>query len=390
MLRTTPALLLMTLLSVPFLARAQSGSATLTGSVTDPQGAAVSGAAVILTEETKNLSRKATTNQEGQFVFTPLPPSRYRVRIEQPGFAVADPPVFTLNVSDQSSLRIELRLAARGDTLDVRSEAPLVSASPAVSTVIDRQFIENQPLNGRSFQSLVELSPGVTLAPSSLPTAGQFSVNGQRTSSNYFTVDGVSGNFGSTASVTLYESAGGSIPSYSALGTTSSLASVDAVQEFSIQTSTYAPEYGRQPGGQVSIVTRSGTNAWHGSVFDYLRNSALDANNFFANQAGLGKAPLRQNDFGFTLGGPVYLPSLRGRPWYRGRNRTFFLLSYEGARLRQPFVTEPLQVPSLTARQNATGVTRDLLNAFPCPLAPLSPTTRRAPPTVPISPIRSR
>ena len=198
-----------------------------------------------------------------------------------------------------------------------------------------------------------------------MPIAGQFSVNGQRTSSNYFTVDGVSGNFGSTASVTLYESAGGSIPSYSALGTTSSLASVDAVQEFSIQTSTYAPEFGRQPGGQVSIVTRSGTNAFHGSAFDYLRNSALDSTNFFANANGLKKPAERQNDFGFTLGGPVLVPKI-----YNARNHTFFFISYEGLRVRQPAVTSPLQVPSLAARQNATGVIRDILNAFPLPTGP--------------------
>ncbi len=231
--------------------------------------------------------------------------------------------------------------------------------------MIDRQFVENQPLNGRSFQTLVELSPGVVLTSSNLPNPGQFSVNGQRAGSNYFTVDGVSANFGSTASVTLYETAGGGVPSYSALGTTSSLASVDAVQEFSIQTSTYAPEFGRQPGAQVSLITRSGTNEFHGSLFDYVRNDIFDANNYFANAAGLARQPLRQNDFGGTLGGPVRLPRI-----YDGRNRTFFFFSYEGLRLRQPFVTEPLQVPSLAARANATGVTRDLLNAFPLPTGP--------------------
>ncbi|MBC8164714.1 MAG: TonB-dependent receptor, partial [Bryobacteraceae bacterium] len=136
------------------------------------------------------------------------------------------------------------------------------------------------------------------------------------------------------------------------------MASVDAVQEFSIQTSTYGPEFGRQPGGQVSIVTRTGTNQIHGSAFNYLRNSALDANSYFANANRLGKTAERQNDFGFTAGGPVL------------KNKTFFFVSYEGVRLRQPFVTAPLQVPSLSARQSATGALKDILNAFPLPTGP--------------------
>lgn len=352
--------------AVAMAANCQSATASLTGMVVDPQGGAVGVAQVSLTDLTKDFSRQAFTSAEGQFSFVQLPPSRYSVRVEHAGFAVAVSEL-VLNVNDSSSIRIALQLASRTENVKVDSEALVVSESPAVATVVDRQFIENQPLNGRSFQTLVELSPGVTLTTASLPTAGQFSVNGQRTSSNYFTVDGVSGNFGSTASVTLYESAGGSIPLYSALGTTTSLASVDAVQEFGIQTSSYAPEFGRQPGGQISIVTRSGTNDLHGSAFDYLRNSALDATNFFANAGGLQKPAERQNEFGFTIGGPVVLPlfGASGKKYYDGRDHTFFFVSYEGVRLRQPAVTAPLQVPSLEARQNATGALKDILDAFP-------------------------
>src|SRR5690606_21074641 len=113
----------------------------------------------------------------------------------------------------------------------------------------------------------------------------------------------------------------GTLPALTSLGSTSSLANVDAVEEFRIQTSTFAPEYGRMPGGQISVVTRSGNNALRGSLFHYLRNEKLDANNWFSNEAGLDRAPLRQNLFGFALGGPVFLPKL-----YDGRNRTFFFL----------------------------------------------------------------
>jgi hypothetical protein len=189
-------------------------------------------------------------------------------------------------------------------------------------------------------------------------------VNGQRTGTNYFTVDGVSANFGTPAATTPYE-AGGAVPALSAQGGTAALASVDAVQEFTIQTSTYAPEYGRQPGGQVAIVTRSGTNDIHGTLFNYFRNEKLDANNWFANFNGLRRPALRQNDFGFTVGGPVFLPKT-----YDGRNRTFFFVSYEGLRLVQPVVTQPARVPSLAARQNATGLVKALLEAYPLPVAP--------------------
>jgi len=351
-------------------ANAQSATATLSGTVTDEQGAVVSGASVKLTDNARAFERAATTSGDGAFIFTQVAPGNYTVKVSQSGFAETQLPNVILNVNDQSSLRVQLKVATASATVTVTDVTALIEASPAVSTVVDRQFVENQPLNGRSFQTLVELAPGVVLTPSSNPVAGQFSVNGQRTGSNYFTVDGVSANFGSTASVTLYESAGGGVPSYSALGTTSSLASVDAVQEFSIQTSTYAPEFGRQPGGQISLVTRSGTNDYHGSVFDYLRNDRLDATNYFDNAAGLSKPPLRQNDFGGTFGGPLpFLNFGEGGPVVSsGRDRTFFFVSYEGLRLRQPARVEPnFRVPSLRVRQNATGILRDILNAFPLP-----------------------
>lgn len=355
------AILLGVLLAVSNVS-AQSATAALSVSVTDEQNAVVPNAVLKIRNEQTAFERTTTVNSDGAFVFTQLPPSVYTLTVEADGFAVAQTKI-VLNVNDQSALRIALRVSNVGATVDVAADTQVID-SPAVSTVIDRQFIENQPLNGRSFQNLVELSPGVVITPSNLVNPGQFSVNGQRTSSNYLTVDGVSGNFGSVAATTPYEALGGSVPSYSVLGTTASLASVDAVQEFSIQTSTYAPEFGRQPGGQISLVTRSGTNRLTGSVFDYVRNDIFDANNWFANAAGLERQPLRQNDFGAVVGGPVYIPKV-----FDGRSRTFFFFSYEGLRLRQPFITEPLEVPSIAARNNPNlnPVTRELLNAFPLP-----------------------
>jgi hypothetical protein len=354
---------------------AQSATTVLSVSIVDERGAAVSGATIVLSDAARSFERAATTGENGVFIFTQLQPSNYALKASKSGFAETQIERVVLNVNEQNALRVELKVATPSAVVNVAEDAALVDDSPAVKTIVDRQFIANQPLNGRSFQTLVELSPGVVLTQSTLPTPGQFSVNGQRAGSNYFTVDGVSANFGSTASVTLYETAGGGVPSYSALGTTSSLASVDAVQEFSIQTSTYAPEFGRQPGAQVSLVTRSGTNQYRGSVFDYLRNDKFDANNFFANANGLPRQPLRQNDFGGTFSGPLpFLNFGEGAPIFSsGKNRTFFFFSYEGLRLRQPFVTDTLEVPSVSARNRATGVLRDLLNALPLPNRPVPP-----------------
>lgn len=350
-----------------FSMQAQSATATLSGTVSDAQNAVVSGATITITDRAKAFERTTTTNSNGDFTFTQLAPSRYSIKVSQSGFAETNLPNVVLNVNDQSAIRIQLKVANADEFVTV--EAPIITESPVVSTVINQQFIENQPLNGRSFQTLVELSPGVVITPSSLTVAGQFSVNGQRAGSNYLTVDGVSGNFGSTASVTLYETAGGGVPAYSALGSTSSLASVDAVQEFSIQTSTYAPEFGRQPGAQISLVTRSGTNDYHGNVFLYFRDKVFEANNFFNNKNGLERPAVRQYDYGFTVGGP--LPFLNfgegGAVTNSGKDRTFFFISYEGIRARQPFTTVPLRVPSIAARNGATGILRDVLNAFPLP-----------------------
>ncbi|MCW5962394.1 MAG: TonB-dependent receptor [Bryobacterales bacterium] len=343
----------------------QSTLATLTGVVLDEQNASVSGATVTLKDPVRGLVRETLTNDSGYFTLPQLAPSNYELTVAKPGFRAERVESLVLNAKDQRTLRLQLAIAAQSDAVNVVGELPLVSLAPAVATAVDRGFIENQPLNGRSFQTLINLSPGVVLTNSSIVNNGQFSVNGQRTAANYFTVDGVSANFGMVFATTPYEGASGSIPSFSALGGTNTLASVDAVQEFTIQTSTYAPEYGRQPGGQVAIVTRSGTNELHGVLFNYLRNDKLDANSWFGNRNRLPRAALRQNNYGFTLGGPVFVPK-----FYDGRNRTFFFVSHEGLRLVQPVISRPLRVPTVEARAQATGILRNLLEAYPLPTGP--------------------
>jgi hypothetical protein len=200
---------------------------------------------------------------------------------------------------------------------------------------------------------------------------GQFSVNGQRTSANYFMVDGVSANTAITTGTGSFagQSASGQLPGLTSLGSTQSLVSIDALQEFRVQTSTYAPEFGRTPGGQISMVTRSGANEFHGTLSEYFRNEIMDATDWFANANRQPKPPERQHNFGGTFGGPVLAPRFGeggSQPGYDGRNRTFFFVSYEGLRLRLP-QSKVVGVPTLALRSQVPAAGRTLFNAFPLP-----------------------
>jgi hypothetical protein len=350
----------------------QTATATLSGTVEDENGAVIPGVAVTAVNNGTQLTRHATTNEQGYFIIPLLPPGRYTVKAQARDFAPVDFTDVVLNVGDQKALQLHLKAGNIAEMVKIEGGAPLIDESPAVGTVIDRQFIGNLPLNGRSFQSLIALTPGVTLTKTSFDEQGQFSVNGQRPDANYFTVDGVSANIGVSAGSNLGQSGAGSLPGLGATGGTNNLVSIDALEEFKIQTSTYAPEFGRTPGGQVQIVTRSGTNTFHGSLFEYFRNDALDAADWFVNANRLRKPPLKQHDFGGTFGGPILLPRFgeAGRqPFYNGRNRTFFFFSYEGLRLKLPQVATSL-VPSFDTRQSAPPQIRPFLNAFPLPNGP--------------------
>ena len=342
-------------------ALAQTETATLGGVIKDPQGDVVPDAEVTLTRTETGTVAKTKTNGSGTYFFTGLAPGHYRLVVRKDGFKEITLREFQLDVQDKLEQNFSLEVGSVSETVTVEASTPMINTTDAtVSTVVDRQFAENLPLNGRSFQSLIELTPGVVLTAANTNDTGQFSVNGQRASSNYWTVDGVSANFGiggigSGTNNPPGNGFGGAVGATTILGGTNSLVSVDAMQEFRIDTSTFAPDTGRTPGGQISIVTRSGTNQFHGSLFDYFRNSVLDANNWFngyQNHPPLPKAGERQNDFGGTFGGPIL------------KDRTFFFFSYEGLRLRLPETTLT-QVPDLQARQNAIPAMQPFLNAFP-------------------------
>ncbi len=296
---------------------AQSPNGTINGLVLDPSGRPITGAGILIVNDATRVQYPGKTNDEGIYVLPDLPPGPYRIQVSKIGFKTIIKPDIVLNVQDALSINFTLQVGAFSKTVTVEGGAPpLDTESPAVSTVVDRQFAANLPMNGRSFQSLIELTPGVVVTPSNPFDSGQFSVNGQRTASNYWMLDGVSANIGVSSTSFAGNGVAGSLPSFSVLGGTNSLVSVDALQEFRIQTSTYAPEFGRTPGGQISIVTRSGTNDFHGTVFDYLRNDVFDANNWFADQNGLPKPEERQNDFRWNV----------ERPDHQGQNVLFLFL----------------------------------------------------------------
>ena len=339
----------------------QSATATLSGTIADQNGALIPGATVMAVNTATNLQRETTTTSTGKYTFPLLPPGTYIVRVQAQGFTPVENRNVVLNIGDQKALQIQLTAGDVNATVQVTNEESLINESPAVGTVVDRQFVQNIPLNGRSFQSLITLTPGVVASKASFGEQGQFSINGQRANANYYTVDGVSANFSINAGGGTGQAGAGELPALNATGGFSNLVSVDALQEFRIQTSTYAPEFGRTPGGQISLVTRSGSNRFHGSVFDYLRNDVLDANDWFANSKRLTKPRERQNDFGGVFSGPVIIPHL-----YNGRDKSFFFFSYEGLRLRQPLVATTV-VPSVSLRQSAPAAVQTLLNAFPIP-----------------------
>jgi hypothetical protein len=344
-------------LALASLVHAQAASATVGGTVLDESSAVVPDAQITVVNLDTELRRATTTDARGGFAIPLLSPGRYRVTAERDGFRPAEIAALDLNVGDNLGLRLVLKVPRVGESVTVSAEAARVSTSPSVSTVVDRTFVGNLPLNGRSFQSLITMTPGVVTTPASSTSPGQFSVNGQRSDANYFMVDGVSANVGVQPAAGLGILGAGAAPGLSVQGGTNSLVSVDALQEFRIETSTYAPEFGRMPGGQISMVTRSGTNQFHGSLFEYFRNDALDSADYFVTRQGLSKPKEHQHDFGGVFGGPIE------------RDRMFVFVSYEGLRLDQPrsAVTE---VPSLSSRAAASDVLKPFFAAFPSPNGP--------------------
>ncbi len=359
--------LLLGLCLVPFFCHAQSTNATISGGVTDSSGNLILGAHVLIQNDSTGVVYSAKTNGVGMYLIPVLPPGHYHVQVTKQGFQTIIKADVVLNVQSAVALNFTLPVGSASDSVTIEAQGTQINTvNSTVSTVVEHDFVENMPLNGRSFQSLLTLAPGVSQVPvasasNGVGFSGEIVVNGMRSESNYFTVDGVSANtgvapgqFGGGASVS------GSASAATALGSTQSIVSVDDLQEFRINTSTYAAEFGRSPGGNFSLSTRSGTQSFHGTLFEYLRNDVLDANNWFNNFYGYPKGKERQNDFGGTSGGPIPFLKNAGHA-----SKTFYFVSFEGARLSSPQAATQVTVPTNDLRSAAPTPLQPLLNAFP-------------------------
>ena len=361
------ALVALALCLLPDLLLAQSDTATVSGLVVDNKDAVLVGAQVRAISIETGQKSTVVTNQNGVYVLRDLRPGQYRLIVDDPGFQQIVFVGLTLSAQDAVGRNFTMQVGSIIQSITLTASGQQVNISPAVGTVVNQQFVQNLPLNGRSFQSLIGLTPGIVFVPLNDAGSGEFSVNGQRANANYFTVDGVSANFAAAVSFFPAQTLGGTTPALTVSGGPNSLLSVDSMQEFRLQSSTFAAEEGRSP-EQVSIVTRSGTNQLHGTAYDYLRNNFFDARNYF-DQPPLPMPALRQNDFGGTLGGPIL------------RERTFFFFSYEGLRLLLP-QTAIGTFYTAAARENVAPAYQPLMAALPLPDGPVNSDGLTAPLTV--------
>ena len=332
--------------------------AQVSGAIADATGAILAGAQVSVVNEANGIRRVTHSNQEGAYAIGSLQPGSYKITVRRDGFQTVARLGVDLDKNRAARLDFTLPLGSMQEVITIEGAPPLVNTEDgAVGTTVDRDLLENLPLNGHSLQALFDLSPGVVATPATAGESGQFAVNGQRANTNYFYVDGVSANTGVSGAGLPGEFAGSTMPGMSAIGSLHNLVTLEEVQEVRVQTSSFAPEFGRMPGAQISVTTGSGSNTLHGSLFENFRHERLSASDWFANSAGFPRGKLRVNDLGAALGGPLQ------------RNRTFFLASYEYLSLRQP-ETWRLSVPSLAVRNSTVRNTSMLLNAFPIPNGP--------------------
>jgi Carboxypeptidase regulatory-like domain/TonB dependent receptor/TonB-dependent Receptor Plug Domain len=344
---------------------AQVSTATIAGVVQDSSKASIPGASIRLINTQTGAENDATTSHDGGFVLPGVIPGAYTLQIERQGFATTQLTGLLLNEGDTKNLLIRMKVSSIAESVIVDASGLILNTADAsVSTAVDQHLVANVPLNGRSFQDLISLTPGiVTQSPQAASggtsTVGEFSVNGQQPDSNAFFVDGVSANInaGLTSGNSRVSSAG-SIGGTTAIGTTQNLVSVDALQEFRVLTSSYSAEYGRTPGGQFTFITRSGTNKFHGSAYTYFRDTVLNTEDWFRNYG----VPQEWNqfDFGGTLGGPVILPQMHRHP-----DQTFVFLSYEGLYLDQPTPQTYQFVPSYQLEQQVPLPLQPTLQTFP-------------------------
>ena len=330
-------------------ARAQV-SGSIKGIVIDASGSAVPAASV----KTKNLETGATrssfTDDAGRYLVLSLPVGEYEVTVSKSGFQDAIRTGIQLVVNQEATIDLRLQVTAVQSEITVKGDAPMVSTTTLdISGLVGERAVKELPLNGRSYDLLLTLNPGIVnftsqktggTGISNSTTANNFSVSGNRPQQNLFLLNGI-------------EFTGAAENNMQPGGASGMLLGVDAVREFNVQRDSYSAEYGKRPGGQVIIVTQSGSNQWHGAVFEFLRNNALDAPNFFDQGSA---PPFQRNQFGASMGGPIQ------------HDKTFLFANYEGFR-QNLHQTSAAFVPDLQSRLDAVASVKPYLNLWPTPSA---------------------
>ena len=329
------------------LAHAQASS-SVTGSVSDPTGAPVSSASVSVKNLETGAVRDAATDDLGRYQVLALPVGKYEVKVAKPGFQDSTRSGIELAVGQQASVDFRLQVGTVSSEIKVLGDAPIVSTTTRdISGLVAEQQVKDLPLNGRSYDLLLPLNPGIVnftsqktggTGISNSTTANNFAVSGNRPQQNLFLLNGV-------------EFTGAAENNMTPGGTSGMLLGVDAVREFNVQRDSYSAEFGKRPGAQVLIVTRSGSNQLHGTAFEFLRNNALDASNFFDQGSA---PPFQRNQFGASLGGPLRT------------DKTFLFGNYEGFR-QNLHQTSVAFVPSAASRAAAVASVQPLLNLWPAP-----------------------
>jgi hypothetical protein len=347
--------LILALFSILINANAQSTTGSILGTVKDPSGAALPGAKITATEESSNIAAEVQSDAHGEYVFASLRPGMYRVEAEASGFRKLINSGIEVRVNDRLEINLTMVLGSRTESIEVTTGTPLIETQTgAIGNVIENRKIVNLPLNQRNPFQLALLSPGVvpsTAFGDAFNTGADFIINGNRGNTSEILIDGITN----------------SVPAANPIVVVSLFPSPDALEEFKVQTNGYAAEFGRSGGGIVNMVIKSGTNQFHGVVYEFLRNSQLDANDFFSNKAGRPLTSFKRNQYGFTAGGPII------------RDKAFFFFNYEALRLRSRGQSSGT-VPTTLERHGDFSQSRQLVGSTCSPVQIFDPSTTRANP----------
>ncbi|HEX3747507.1 MAG TPA: carboxypeptidase regulatory-like domain-containing protein [Bryobacteraceae bacterium] len=339
-------------------ARAQR-YAELVGQVLDPARLGIADAVVTVIDEDTGFRRQVLSEPGGAYAVGALAPGMYKVTVRKEGFGTVVQ--FGVRLASAAPARLDFKLAVSEftDSVTVIGTAPTLDRQDAsTGGIFDSDDVSHLPLNARGILTLLELIPGTSVVPATRGDAGQFSTNGMRANTNYFTVDGVSANVGVSAGGLPAQPTGGALPALSAFGSLDSLISTEDMQEFRLQASTTVAEFGRMPGASIAVNSRAGSEEFHGATLFRWRDSFLTANDWFANRDGQPRASLNYEDVAQTFGGPLK------------RHHTFFFLSFEHINLNEPYVWEQA-VPSIQVRGVLLTTVQPLVNLYPEPNGPV-------------------